>query len=133
MSLKYDPQKWKEKPSSTNGRYTLVHSSGDGYALVIAERISLPLDALPEIALNNAKAKDPNAKIVYQEKRQVHGNDVWFLKTEAEIDHTPFVYLGYYYGGPGGTVQVITYTGKNLIKEYEKDFLELLNGLSVSE
>jgi hypothetical protein len=43
----------------------------------------------------------------------------------------PFTYLGYYYGGPKATIQVVTYTGRNLFGEYRKDFEELLNGLQV--
>lgn len=133
MSVKYAPDKWKQNPSTETGRFTFHHSSGDAYALVIAERIGVDMDALPEIALKNAAAQDPNAKIVFRDKRRVNGAELWFLKLEAEIKKIPFVYCGYYYSGKNGTVQVLTFTAKYLFAEYEKDFMQFLNGLSVTE
>jgi hypothetical protein len=44
----------------------------------------------------------------------------------------PVTYYGYYYGGPAGAVQVLTSTGRSLIRSYEKDFLEFLSGLRVA-
>jgi hypothetical protein len=38
------------------------------------------------------------------------------------------VYNGYYYSGEDGIVQFLTFTGKSLFGEYEKDFYNLLNG-----
>jgi len=131
MSLKYDPTKWKQTASGESGRFTFQHRDGDGYGMVIAERISVPPDSWPEIALSHAKDADPNAKIIFQEKRSVNGVDVWFLKLAAESSKIPLIYYGYYYGGEGGSAQVITYTGRNLSSEYEKDFFEFLNGFRV--
>jgi hypothetical protein len=133
MSVKYDSKKWKQTESSEVGRFTFNHRSGDGYAMIISERLTVPLDSLPDIALSNAKDADPNAKIVFREKRSVGGVDVWFLKLASTSNGIPLIYYGYYYGGKAGTVQVLTYTGANLITEYDKDFLEFLNGFRVSE
>jgi len=47
------------------------------------------------------------------------------------IFQIPFTYLGYVYSGTQGTVQFLAYTGRNLVKEYEADFLELLGGLVI--
>jgi TonB family protein len=133
MGLKYDPQKWKQTHSNETNRFTFEHSSGGAYAMIIAERIEVPVDTLANIALTNAQSLDPNAKIVFREKRKVNGVEVWLLKIEAESSGIPFAYCGYYFGGKSGTVQVITYTGKNLLGEYEKDFMEFLNGLQISD
>jgi hypothetical protein len=45
----------------------------------------------------------------------------------------PFAFEGYYYGGKAGTIQILTYTGTNLVKEYDADFMEFLNGFRVME
>ena len=132
MSLQFNPKKWTQKPSQEPGRYRFTHASGDGYGLVIAERIAVSMDAFPDIALNNAKNADPNAKIVVREKRKVNGAEVWFLQMDVVVDKTPFAYYGYYYASDAGSVQIITYTGKNLIAEYKDDFLEFLNGFRVA-
>jgi hypothetical protein len=81
----------------------------------------------------NLKEKDPNARVIFKEKRKVNGVDVWFLKMEAELDKIPLVLCGYYYAGKSGTVQVVTITGKSLFSEFEKDFMGFLNGLWISE
>ena len=74
--------------------------------LVIAERISVPLDSLQDVALANAQVADPSAKLVFRHKRRVNGVVLWFLKIEAEIDSVPMVYWGYYYADRNSTVQV---------------------------
>jgi hypothetical protein len=60
--------------------------------------------------------------------RRVNGADVLCVKLEATMSGIPFIYYAYYYASPAGSVQVITYTGRNLFPEYEKDFLDFLNG-----
>jgi hypothetical protein len=128
MAIKYDANKWKQSTSKEAGRFTFVHTTGDGYAMVIAERLSIPIDSLPDIALHNAQDADPNARITFQDKRRVNGVDLWFLNIDAVVSGIPVTYYGYYYSGQSGTVQILTYTGRSLVPEYEKDFIDFLNG-----
>jgi len=62
---------------------------------------------------------------------QVNGAEVLMLRLEGTIQGIAFTYFGYYFGGPAGSVQVVTYTGQNLFKEFRPDFEDLLNGLKV--
>jgi hypothetical protein len=128
MAVQYDTNKWKQGRSDEPGRYKFEHQKGDAYGIVIAERIDVPTDSLPEVALTNAKKMDPNARITFREKRRVNGVDVWFLKMEVTAVGVPFTYYGYYYGGESGTIQVLTYTARDLVPDYESDFMEFLNG-----
>jgi tetratricopeptide (TPR) repeat protein len=132
MQVVYDQRRWQQSPSTQPGRFQFAHTKGDAVAMVISERLAVPFDALPDIALSNARSTDPGARITVKEKRNVGGVDVWFLRIEAEPKNIPFTFLGYYYSGGAGTVQIITYTGRNLISEYEKDFMAFLNGFSVT-
>jgi len=91
------------------------------------------MDSFPEIALENAKNADPDAKIVFREKRVIHGLDVWCLKIAATLAKMPFMYYGYYYGGDTNSVQVITYTTSANFGDYEADFAELLNSLQLEQ
>ncbi len=93
----------------------------------------VPADSLPELALSNARSGDPDAAIIFKEKRTVNGVEVWFLKIDTEVNKVPIILFSANYGGKGGNVQIITYTGRNRLVEYEKDFIEFLNGLWVSE
>jgi hypothetical protein len=47
---------------------------------------------------------------------------------EGTIQGIKFVYLGYYYSDKHGSIQFITYTSKNLLKDYRADMETLLNG-----
>ncbi len=129
----YDSQKWKEEKSSEPGRVSLGHVAGDGYAMVIAEGIQVPLDSLPELALSNAQDSAPDTKITFRQKRSVNGVELWCLRLEGTTKGIAFTHYGYYYGGKAGTIQLITFTGTSLFGEYEKDFTELLNALHIKE
>ncbi len=132
ITLRYDPEKWKQTPSHEAGHFALSHSSAKGHALIIAEPIAVPLYSTQDVALANAQAVDPSAKVVFRDQRKVNGVVLRILKIEAEVDAVPMVYWGYYYADPNSTVQVVTYTEKALLPEHEDDFREFLNGLAVS-
>lgn len=129
--LSFDPKKWKETKSEETGKRGFQHLNGDGYAMVIIERIQIPTDQLREIALSNMREAASDVKVVEEQRRRVNGTDLLLLRMEVHIKGIPFTYLGYYYGGLEGTIQVITYTGQNLFDEYRKDFESFLNGLRV--
>ena len=132
VSVTYDAQKWQEPKTSADGKITLTHAKGAGFALIVAETLDLPLDALPDVALSNAKDADPGAQITFREKRKVGDTEVWCLKMSATISKSlPITYYGYYYGGAAGAVQVLTYTTPSKFAEYEADFTELLNSLRI--
>jgi hypothetical protein len=127
--LSFDPNKWKQEGSEEPGRYRFKHVNGDGYGLVISERIQISTDKLREIAILNARQAAPDVKVVEEQHRRVNGTDLLMLRLEGHIKEIPFTYLGYYCGGSSGTIQLITYTGQNLFDEYHQDFENFLNGL----
>jgi len=133
ISLRYDPDLWSQTASDDDGHLALAHSSGDAHVLVIAERIAVPRGSVEDVALENAQSVDPNAKIVSRPQRRINGVDVRFLKIEAEVNGVPMVYWGCFYSGEYGTVQIVTYTAKALLPEYEKEFMDFLNGFMVSK
>lgn len=132
MRVTYDQRRWRQAPSSQQGRFQFAHANGDAYAVVIAERIAVPFEALPDIALSNARSADPNAHIVLKEKRDVGNIQVWFLKIDTEPHGIPITFLGYYYSGASGTAQILTYTGRTLAAGYERQFMDFLNGFSLT-
>ena len=109
ISLKYDPDRWTDTGPDGDGRWSLTHSSGDGYALILAERIAVPRGSIEDIVLANAQSLDPHASIVFRQQRRVNGADVRFVKTEADINAVPMFYWGCFYSGEYGTVQLVTY------------------------
>jgi hypothetical protein len=135
FSVWYDESKWQlsRRANTETGKQSFNLVNGDGYAMIIAEGLSIPMTALKRIALENARMAAPDARIILEEKRIVNGREVLCLKILGTIEQIPFTYYGYYYGGPAGTIQVITFTGQNLFNRYEAEFTSFLNGLEIDE
>lgn len=130
-----DPEKWKRDNSAEEdpGKVNLFHKRGNAYAMIISERISIPKDTLKKIVVMKAKEAAPDVKVVSQEKRVVNGKEVLCLKLTGTVQKIPFVYYGYYYGGPEGTLQVVGYTSAPLFDECKADLEELLNGTQIGQ
>jgi hypothetical protein len=129
-----DPQKWAQSPAPANEpKLLFTHKSGNAYAMVISESMEMPLDMVKTAAIANAKAAMPDLNIASEEKRSVSGKEVLCLKFFGTLRTIPITYYGYFYGGPEGTVQVITYAGTNLFEKAKPDLDEFLNGLQIGE
>lgn len=130
----FDPSKWsQEEKSDDPSKTTFDFKDGDLYAMVIAERFALTIDALKGAAIKNAKEVAPDTKVTFEESRTVNGKKVLCMRMEGTIDGIQFVYYGYYYAGKAGTIQLLTYTSPNLYSEYEAEMTEFLNGLVISD
>ena len=130
-ALFFNPTKWKRMQSQDPGRLAWQHRNGDGYAMVIAERVEIPLDTLKKLALAHAEDAAPDARVTFEATRQVNGTELLCLQIKGTIQGVAFTYFGYYYSSDAGTVQMITYTGQNLFEEFQSDFEEFLNGFEV--
>jgi hypothetical protein len=127
----YDKSKWKlgAKDDNEDAEFSLELIEGDAYAMFLAERIEIDLENLKEIAIENAKALDPDVKVDTESDRIVNGHKVKYIQMSGQAKGVKFIYQGYYTSNESGTVQFVCFTGKNLLKNYEKDMQELLNGL----
>jgi hypothetical protein len=132
MYLRFDPKKWKQMPAKEEGHYYFSYSLGDAYAVISPNPLPIPTDSFAEVALGSAKSTDRNGAIVAIEKKNVNGATVLFVKTATTFNKNPMIYCGYYYGGIHNSVQILTYTTKQLLPKYERDLMEFLNGFAVS-
>lgn len=127
----YDKNIWK--PADNNAisyaEFQLDLSKGDAYAIFISEKIEIDLPNLKKIVIKNAKAEDPDIIVEKDELRLVNGHKVRFLQMSGIGHGVKFVYQGYYASNDSGTVQFVCVTAKNLLKDYESYFQNLLNGL----
>lgn len=124
-------KKWKFTKAKDNedAEYEIVLKGEDLYGTIITEKVEIPLEALREIALGNAKDVAPDTKIDFEEYRTVNGVRVLMLEMSGTISGINFAYKGYYFSNENGTIQIILYTAKNLLKnEYSKQAEDLLNG-----
>jgi len=129
----YDPAKWEpiKRKGPGEAEHILTHSKRDAYALVIAERIQVPLDKLKDVALAHTRNAAPDARLVSAAERVVNGARILNVQIDATVSGVPFTYYSYYYSGKQGTIQVVTYTSQNLFEEYNPDFIEFLAGLVI--
>ena len=104
----------------------------DAYGMIISERIEIPVDNLLDIAFQNAQQAAPDIKLITKELRQINGNLVYFMQMEGTIQGVKFVYLGYYYSDKDGSIQFLTYTSQNMLKQYKAEMETLLNGFVIN-
>jgi hypothetical protein len=134
------------KAVTEQGKSVILHSDGtweydtkmgsvvSGAAgIIISERTGMPLETLKEVVITNAKKVASTVTILFEELRNVNGVEVLHLKLDLMAKGIPFIFYGYYYSSDLGSFQVTTYTAKNLFDEYESDFLNFLNGMTITE
>lgn len=126
-SFYFDPSKWRKGPEDAN-RQMFEIKSGDGYALIISERLNLPLENISQMALKNAQNWDPRAKIDWQELRTVNGSKVIEVQMSVTLQGAKFTYLNYYFSGKEGIIQIMTYCASNLYNELRPELEIMLNG-----
>jgi len=51
----------------------------------------------------------------------------------VESEEVAFTFHGYYYSGEVGSIQVLTWTGRNLFKEVKPELEAFLNGFEIVE
>jgi len=130
----YDPKKWKPVPASNPAaEFELIHDSQEANAMVITERIAMPLSALKKVALTNARKVAPDVAIEWEQERTVNGAPVIAMRLAGTTEGIKFKYFGYYWSGQAGILQVVSYTGANLFDEFRADCTDLLNGLVITK
>jgi hypothetical protein len=130
-----DQSRWRftEPKQNVAAELELTHMSNQAGALVVAEPRQIPPDSWKQIVINNARREAPDARITREERKVVNGVPVVLLQSEGTGPLGPFVYYGYYYAGPRGAVQVVTYTFKGTFEQYRADFTAFLDGFVVLE
>ena len=134
LGLWINPKKWKfaEKGSlSPAAEFELKHDNLDIYGLVITETIEIKLENLADIAFENAQSAGENAKVVTKEYRVVNGTKVIYMETDALVSGIQATYLGYYYSDTKGSNQILVFTGTSMVKKYESEIFDMLNGFVV--
>ncbi len=126
-----NPKNWSFTKANDGDvfEYQFQKKGDDLYGMLITEKIQIPIEALTDIALENAKSAAPDIKIIKKEYRIVNGIEVLMMQMSGTIQGMKFTYYGYYYSNSNGTIQLLTYTGENLFPVYLNDMEEFLNGL----
>jgi hypothetical protein len=126
-----DPKSWSFEKGTDQDEYefSFQKKGEDLYAMIITEKMMIPIETLKSIALENARSVAPDIRATKEEFRNVNGIKVFMMQMEGTIQGIEFVYFGYYYSNSSGTIQLLSYTGKKLFDQYKDDAESLLNGL----
>lgn len=133
--LYLDPKAWSFKKATDNeaAEYEFSAKNKDLYGLWITEEISIPLETLGRIAVNNAREAASGLKVLNKEYRMVNGRKVLHIKMSGNIQGIDVTYHGYYFSDESGSSQVLTYTSTQLVEQYKQVMEDLLNGFSAKE
>ena len=126
-----NPKSWSFTKGTENDAFEFqFQKKGDDlYAMLISEKIQIPIETLKAIAIENAKRVASNIKVIKEEYRNVNGIKVLMMQMSGTIQGIKFTYYGYYYTNSNGTIQFLSYTGENLFTNYQYSIEEFLNGL----
>lgn len=135
MNFWLNPKLWSFGKAKNNpaAEYELQLKGKDLYAMIICEKVEIPLVSLKKIAYENARLNAPDLEIVEQDYRMVNGKKMLFLQMDGTIQGIKFSYFGYYFSSESGTVQFLAYTSQNLLSEYRQVCEDLVNGMECTE
>ena len=128
-----DPKKWTFKKADKNddAEYEFTSKSNDLFAMMITEKLEIPIESLKEIAFDNARKVSEDCYVVNNEYRTVNGKKMLLMQMNGTIKGVKFSYYGYYFSNPGGTVQLLTYTTQDLINSQLANAEDFLNGVVI--
>jgi hypothetical protein len=133
--LWYNEEKWDLLPDTVyaNSEYALEDPKGERVAMMITERMQVPLKAIKEATLGSFKREGSECRIAEEQKIWVNGTEGLLLKIDALVDGIPVSYLNAYFSTREGTFQLITYTAYNLFDHHHQDMMELICGFVALE
>jgi hypothetical protein len=114
-----------------NADYSLKNIRRDLIAIVVTEKIEIPLQKLRETALDNFKKAGAECKVSEEQTITVNGMSGLLLKIDALVDGIPYAYLNCYFSTSQGTFQILTFTGYNLFDRYRKEMMDFISGFTL--
>lgn len=130
-----NPKNWifTKGEEGEDSEFNFQLRGGDLYAILITEKISIPIETLQKIAFDNAFSVSADIEITDEEFRVVNDNKLLKMDMKGTIQGMKIAYSGYYFSNDNGSVQFLAYTSQSLIEDYEKEISELLNGFVTLE
>jgi hypothetical protein len=125
-----DPKKWTFLKAAEHdaAEYEINNEAKGLYGIIITENLRLSVEALANIAIDNARAVAPDVKITQKEYRNVNGLNVLMMRMTGTIQDILFSYYGYYYTDDSASVQYLVYSSEENIESNLGDIEDLLNG-----
>jgi len=132
FAIQVDPKEWSET-DSRGGPLAFRTTNGEAYAMILSESSVVPTAALKQAVIDNFRKQAPDGKVTLDTKRKVSGHEVLVIGMDGTVNGVPFRYLGYYYAGTSGVVQVFTYTSPEAFERNAPVFTRFLDGLEIGD
>jgi hypothetical protein len=126
-----NPTKWTISKGNEPQEYQFTLKGESVYGMMITEKVEFPLETLKRAALTNAQNASADLELVREEYRTVNGLKVLMMQLEGTLQGIKFDFYGYYYSTSQGSVQLITWTVKDLYSSQQSEMEKLLNGIVV--
>jgi len=129
----YNPKKWKvtETIIGGDGEFIFTHENSTIEAEILPERYPSSIEVTKKIFLNNERDFDPNIEIISEEIKNINGNEILVMKLQGQIEDTPYMHYDYLYSDDKISIHFNCAGELELMKYYEQDIFELLNGLYI--
>ncbi len=133
-TIYFDPVKWMQtKPSSSAAEFGFENAEATGYGMAVFDGLSIPLESMEKVMIQNASKIDPNARILEVQQCVVNGTAgelVTYTATGSGIDITYFYFVA---TGGFGTVQYTFYTTSAEFPRLKQSFLDGIAGIVFQE
>lgn len=131
--FQYDAREWRLDPTASSaGVLQFVHRNNEIFFKIIAERLPIDLEKIAQIGLVNIRKVDPQAAVTRRGSRRVNGLPMVLREFDVTTEGLQLVFYGHYYSDAAGTVQLIGWTGKNLIDEHRAIIESFVSGFQLA-
>ena len=131
MGFWLDPKVWSFEKAKSNlsGEYELQQKNASIQAVIITEKVYLPIETLRTVVVTNARQVAADYEVVKEEFRMVNGLKVLYIQSQGTVSDMKFMFYGYYYTDSATTLQYLcTGFAANELQD-QKAAEDLMNGL----
>ena len=134
IRLQYDPIEWtvdNEMSDNPDAASQLRYFNNEAFAMIIPERVEVPLESLREIALQNLESESTEVTVIGRGEVVSRGKQLLTMDVTATLELYRTFMRSYYYSDSSGSFQLICWTSENLGQEYVTVFDRFAAGLRI--
>lgn len=126
----YDSKKWSfSKHENKDSEFVFQLKSARVKAMMLCEKSTAPLLIHRDAVFANIKKVVPDAQLIYQEYRNVNGQNVLQIEITGTVGAYPCMYWGYLVSGAAGSTTWLAFGTQELVSQNKVDIETLMNGL----
>jgi hypothetical protein len=130
-----DGKKWigAKKKDTENAEFQFNHADGNCSIMIFSDKNFIPADDYSKQFLDGIHQNSPDAKLVSEEKRIFNGLEVRLISVDAIFDNVAFRYFVCFYSGKKGSMQIISYSPRDIFPQFEKEIIDFMTGFVIKD